>query len=202
MIKESASQLLGKEDVYVVPTSDGSNTLFSKAFQSTYHSIFGAVSESKHTYIQYCLLTQLHRPRISILEFGFGTGLNSFLAFLFAQKHQIQIDYLGYESLPLESSVVRQLDYPGYLAFPGKKDIFFQMHETNAFATDFFQFHRIKEWNSAELTGQFDCIFFDAFDPDTQPELWGQEIFDRLFKLTSQGGCLVTYSSKGKSADG
>ena len=62
----------------------------------------------------------------------------------------------------------------------------------------FFTFNVINHWDVEDLAGKFDCIFFDAFDPDTQPELWGQEIFDRLFNLTSLGGCLVTYSSKGE----
>ncbi len=197
MIKEFISPLLGREDVYVVTTRDGSDTLFSKAYQATYHSNHGAVSESKHTYIQNCLSTQMHLTLIRILEFGFGTGLNAFLAFLFAQKHQKQVDYIGFEAFPLDISIARQLDYPGYLACPEQKDIFIRMHREASFSTDYFQFHRMDHWDIIRLAGPFDCIFFDAFAPGSQPELWEQEMFDHLYKVTSPGGCLVTYCSKG-----
>lgn len=198
MIKESISPLLGRDDVYVLTTCDGSDTLYSHDFQATYHSVYGAVTESKHTYLQSCLNTQQHRPEIRILEFGFGTGLNAFLACLFAQKHQKRVDYYGFEAYPIDPNLARQLDYPGYLAFPEKEDIFNRMHEETSFSADYFQFHRMDHWDIIQLAGPFDCIFFDAFDPGCQPELWKQEMFDHLYKVTSPGGCLVTYCSKGE----
>ncbi len=198
MINKSTSHLLGKDDVFVVTTSDGSDTLFSKAYQSTYHSTFGAVSESKHTFLQNGLKTQLHRSKIRILEFGFGTGLNAFLAFLFSQKHALQIDYTGFEEYPIDMSIICSLDYPGYLVCSEKANAFHQMHELKTFRTDYFKFQRSDQWDILHLDGQFDCIFFDAFDPAAQPELWDQETFDQLFKISSEGGCLVTYCSKGE----
>ncbi len=197
MINESVSPILGRDDLFAVPTSDGSFTLYSKVYKATYHSIFGAVSESKHTYLQKCLNTQLHKDRIKILEFGFGTGLNAFLAFLFSQKHRLQVDYFGLESLPIDISIINDLDYPGYLAFPDQKYILIQMHETNAFKTEYFTFNRHASWSNLPESDRFDCIFFDAFAPDVQPELWDQEMFDRLYQATAPGGCLVTYCAKG-----
>jgi tRNA U34 5-methylaminomethyl-2-thiouridine-forming methyltransferase MnmC len=197
MIDESISPVLGREELFAVPTSDGSFTLYSKTYKATYHSIYGAVSESKHTYLQKCLNTQSHKHWINILEFGFGTGLNAFLAFLFAQKLQLQVDYFGLERLPIDVSIINELDYPGYLAFPGKKDILIKMHETNAFKTEYFTFTRRATWNNLPDSIDFDCIFFDAFSPDVQPELWGQDMFDRLYNITAPGGCLVTYCAKG-----
>lgn len=197
MINESVSPLLGREELFAVPTSDGSFTLYNKLFKATYHSLYGAVSESKHTYRQKCLDTQLHKARICILEFGFGTGLNAFLAFLFSQKHQLQVDYFGLECLPIEVSIINDLDYPGYLAFPDQKDILIKMHETPAFNTEYFTFQRHDSWNSLPDKVDFDCIFFDAFAPEVQPELWGQDMFDRLYRATASGGCLVTYCAKG-----
>lgn len=197
MINESVSPVLGREELFAVPTSDGSFTLYSKIYKATYHSVFGAVSESKHTYQQKCLSTQLTKKRIKVLEFGFGTGLNAFLAYLFSQKHQIQVDYFGLETFPIEVSVINELDYPGYLAFPDQKDILTKMHETEAFETGNFSFHRYELWSNVPDFGEFDCIFFDAFAPDVQPELWNQDMFDRLFHATALGGCLVTYCAKG-----
>ncbi len=197
MINESISPVLGREELFAVPTSDGSFTLYSKAYKATYHSIFGAVSESKHTYQQKCLDTQLYKSRINILEFGFGTGLNAFLAFLFSKKHHIQVSYFGLERYPIHVSIIDDLDYPGYLAFPDQKDTLIKMHETNAFQTEYFTFHRHALWNSFPDSIDFDCIFFDAFAPEVQPELWEQDMFDRLYRVTAPGGCLVTYCAKG-----
>ena len=198
MIKEFISPPLGRDDVYVVTTHDGSDTLYSKAYQVTYHSIYGAVTESKHTYIQNCLLTQGHRERIKILEFGFGTGLNAFLAFLYARKFQKQVDYTGLDRFPIDLSVIKKLDYPGYLACPDSKDVFHRMHELTSFKEENFHFQRMDHVDIFGMTGSFDCIFFDAFDPSAQPELWDQLMFDHLHQLTSPGGCLVTYSAKGE----
>jgi tRNA U34 5-methylaminomethyl-2-thiouridine-forming methyltransferase MnmC len=198
MIKERISPLLGRDDVYVVASRDGSNTLFSREYGATYHSIYGAVSESKHTYIQRCLHTQLNRKEINILEFGFGTGLNAFLAFLTAESYKKQINYTGFEAYPLDLNIVSQLEYSGYLACHEKEAVFMRMHETNAFTENYFQFQRLDYWDIIKLEGPFDCIFFDAFAPESQPELWQQEMFDLLFKVTSPGGCLSTYCAKGE----
>ncbi|MFZ1678684.1 MAG: tRNA (5-methylaminomethyl-2-thiouridine)(34)-methyltransferase MnmD [Saprospiraceae bacterium] len=197
MISESIYPVLGREELFAVHTSDGSFTIYNKIYKATYHSIFGAVSESKHTYQQKCLDTQLHKARIKILEFGFGTGLNAFLAFLFSQKHHLQVDYFGLETFPIDVSIINELDYPGYLAFPDKKDILTKMHETEVFEMENFTFHRYELWSSVPDSGDFDCIFFDAFAPEVQPELWSPDMFDRLFHATAPGGCLVTYCAKG-----
>jgi tRNA U34 5-methylaminomethyl-2-thiouridine-forming methyltransferase MnmC len=197
MIKESTYPFLGREDVFVMTTRDGSNTLFNKSYYEPYHSLYGAVSESRHTYIQYCLMTQSHLSKIRILEFGFGTGLNAFLSFLFAEKHNIKVDYLGFEAYPLEKSIYSQLDYPAYLASPQHEPIFYKMHEKEAFSTSSFHFQRKDQWNIESFTSAFDCIYFDAFAPAAQPELWQQEMFDALYNATANGGCLVTYCSKG-----
>lgn len=198
MINESVSPILGRKELFAIPTSDGSFTLYSQSYKATYHSKFGAVSESKHTFVQKCLNTQLHKSRIKILEFGFGTGLNAFLAFLFSQKHHVLVDYLGLESLPIEISIINELDYPGYLACPGRNDILMKMHEFTSFSSEGFTFRREDTMSITLHSDEFDCIFFDAFAPEVQPELWGQDMFNRLFKATSPGGCLVTYCAKGE----
>src|SRR5690242_19148270 len=116
MMPESISPVAGRDDVYIITTLDGSNTLFSRMWQSSYHSLHGAVSESKHTYLQHCLHTQLHLPSIRIFEFGFGTGLNAFLAYLLSRKLQKKIHYTGFDTCKLSEKIIHELDYPAYLA--------------------------------------------------------------------------------------
>jgi tRNA U34 5-methylaminomethyl-2-thiouridine-forming methyltransferase MnmC len=198
MTTHNISPLLGWEDVYIITTRDGSNTLFSRSHNATYHSVYGAVAESKHVFIQQGLKTQLDRPRINILEFGFGTGLNAFLAYLFSLNQEKEIQYTGIEAYPIDASVARKLDYPYYLAFPEEGDIFLRMHEEESFTSDAFQFNKISSVMDIPASSSFDCIFFDAFAPGAQPDLWDQLIFDTLFSVLSQGGCLVTYCAQGE----
>ncbi|MDZ4749879.1 MAG: tRNA (5-methylaminomethyl-2-thiouridine)(34)-methyltransferase MnmD [Saprospiraceae bacterium] len=190
---------LGWDDVYIVTTRDGSDTLFSRMHNATYHSLFGAVGESKHVFIQHGLKTLVDRPSISILEFGFGTGLNAFLAYLFAITTEKQTQYTGMEAYPIDSEVAQKLNYPQYLAFPEEQDIFLRMHLEDSFSSDSFHFRKLTDYAHILEDEKFDCIFFDAFAPGAQPELWEQPVFDKLFNLTTVGGCLVTYCAQGEA---
>ena len=198
MLKKHDVPFLGRDDVFIIPTLDGSDTLFSKAFGASYHSLNGAVSESRHVFIQYGLQTQSQKTKISILEFGYGTGLNAFLAFLYSIKHQKEISYTGIEAFPIDSLVAGQLNYPSYLAATQYHEIFNRMHTENSFSHGQFHFNKIQWMSDLKSSELWDCIFFDAFSPDIQSEQWQQNIFDRLFELTSVDGCLVTYCAKGE----
>ena len=189
---------LGLDDVFIVPTRDGSDTLFSKTYQATYHSIFGAVSESRHVFIQNGLDTYLDRRDITVLEFGFGTGLNAFMAYIFSLRHGIRLSYTGIEAFPIDLAVARRLNYPNYLAFPEERDVFERMHTEITFSAEQFTFRRIASMSEIPDEDRFDCIFFDAFAPGAQPDLWDQVTFDRLFAFTNHGGCLVTYCAQGE----
>lgn len=192
------SPVLGRDDVFIVPTRDGSNTLFSRAHHATYHSLFGAVSESKHVFIQHGLKSLPERSPIRILEFGFGSGLNAFLAYLFAISHDREIEYTGIEAYPIDSNIAAQLDYPHYLAYPEEGDIFLRMHEEDQLASDSFRFRKIDSLTGIRSDDRFDCIFFDAFAPVHQPDLWDQDTFIALYSLLSPGGCFVTYCAQGE----
>jgi len=191
--------MLGWDDVYIVTTRDGSDTLYSRSHNATYHSLFGAVGESKHVFIQHGLKTLTDRPSNSILEFGFGTGLNAFLAYLFAITSEKQIKYTGIEAYPIDAEIAQKLNYPQYLAFPEEQDIFLRMHLEVSFISDSFHFTKLPGYTHVPADEEFDCIFFDAFAPGAQPELWEQSVFDQLYKLTSEGGCLVTYCAQGEA---
>lgn len=198
MLKKHEVPFLGRDDVFIVPTLDGSDTLFSKAFGATYHSRNGAVSESRHVFIQNGLQTQSHRSKISILEFGFGTGLNAFLAFLYSIKQQKEISYYGIEAFPIDLHVAGHLNYPAYLAATPYSDLFKRLHAENSFSDGQFHFRKLQSITELNSSTMWDCLFFDAFSPDIQSEQWEQNIFDRLFELTSVDGCLVTYCAKGE----
>jgi tRNA U34 5-methylaminomethyl-2-thiouridine-forming methyltransferase MnmC len=183
-------------------TGDGSTTLFSHTFSEHYHSVFGAITESKHVFIENGLQTVTKNP-VSVFEIGFGTGLNAYLACLDAKQNKRTVTYYAIEKFPLENPVVESLNYPGLLATEesGKK-IFNALHEaewgkpvavTSAFSlfkirADLCLFHPIFN---------YDVIFFDAFAPDRQPEMWTTEIFRGLYNKLNPGGILTTYCVKG-----
>lgn len=197
MPADTSLPLLGKDDVYPVLTRDGSATLFSKRFQSTFHSLNGAVSESRHVFVQHGLLTQSFRRKIHVLEFGFGTGLNALLTYLFARKHQTEIQYTALEPYGISWDVIQQLEYPAYLAAPESENALRCMHEQSRGNLSPFHFRKYIDLDQVSNL-QVDCIYFDAFDPSVQNEAWNGDIFRKLFALTSGGGCLVTYCARGQ----
>jgi tRNA U34 5-methylaminomethyl-2-thiouridine-forming methyltransferase MnmC len=160
--------------------------------------MFGAVGESKHVFIQNGLMTQTHRPLVSILEFGFGTGLNALLTYHFSLKQQQQVHYTGIEPFPIDFDIISRLDYAAYLAFPDTKDIFLQLHKEESFSSGSFQFSKIISLDQLPDSTIFDCIFFDAFAPADQPDSWTQPVFDLLYEKTTPEGCLVTYCAQGE----
>ena len=193
------SPTLGWDDVYIVTTRDGSNTLYSRKYDALYHSAFGAVAESKHVFIQYGLNTQHNRASISVLEFGFGTGLNAFLAYLFSIQHNKEVFYTGIEAHPISEQVASRLEFPEYLGVTEEKEIFQRMHCRSRMEAEKFHFQIIPSIMALEAHMAFDCIFFDAFAPGAQPDLWAQPMFDLLFRVTSIGGCIVTYCAQGEA---
>jgi len=185
----------------LVLSEDGSHTLFSQTVYEHYHSTFGAMQESKHVFI----LTGLdyagqNSSSINLLEVGFGTGLNALLAMQWAIVHKIPIKYTGLEAYPISREMVEELNYPELLNLD--KDIFLKMHFDSAERIELSNFFsiqllidRIKEIKLPEE--YFDVVFFDAFSPDVQPEMWSEEIFQKLATAMKSGGVLTTYSTKG-----
>lgn len=184
-------------EVFVVPTRDGSNTVFSHHFGATYHSLFGAVSESKHVFIGEGLLHVQSANPIEILEFGFGSGLNALLAFQFGKNHSTAIHYTGVETVPLPEHVVRQLDYETYLGMPSNV-ILPILHSRDTGTIDDFTFRVCKSLEELPAEDTYHCIFFDAFAPNAQPECWETSVFINLFNKLKPGGVLVTYCARGE----
>lgn len=183
-----------------IRTKDGSHTLFSEAAGEHYHSVFGAVQESEHIFIRAGLEAKQAFPEVlQILEIGFGTGLNALLSLKWAEKHRQQVQYLGIEAFPLAASVLKQLNYAEILQMD--QNVFLQMHRntTQQQITLHFSLQvlhdRLRDFLPEK--DRFHVVFFDAFSPDSQPEMWTEEGFVKLHDVLIPGGTLVTYSCKG-----
>ena len=185
-----------------IVTADGSHTLFSDRFNEIYHSRHGAIQESEHVFIQHGL-AQVHAPALRVFELGFGTGLNAFLAFLFAEQHGRQIHYEGVELYPVATDVAASLNYADELEAGKYKAQFLQLHtaswsEVHQLGSHFsFAKHRIAAMDYQPEAAAFDVIFFDAFAPDVQSDLWSETMFQKMFAMLKAGGRLSTYCAKG-----
>lgn len=186
-------------------TEDHSSTIFSNKYQSTYHSKRGAISESRYVFIRHGLdyIYQKHMPKaLSVLEVGFGTGLNAFLTYQYAQQKHIPIYYETIEPFPLTSTLIQQLNYT---ANDSEDDqfVFKYLHECqwdrDVAISDVFRLQkRLTLLENFTTQQTFDLIYFDAFAPAQQPELWTKPIFRMLFNLLKEGGVLVTYCAQGQ----
>lgn len=186
----------------LVVTKDGSHTIAISEKGVTYHSIHGAIQESNHVFIEAGLQYisgRLERPDIAVFEMGFGTGLNAFLTAINALEKQMKIHYTSVETAPLTLEEASALNYSAIL---GHDDLFQQLHacswDEDVELNDFFTVKKVQT-TLADFTPsqQFDLIYFDAFAPSAQPELWTKEIFEKLFAMLNPNGVLVTYCSKG-----
>lgn len=182
-------------------TADGSTTIHIPEWDEQYHSKHGAIQEAKHVFIKNGL-SLFTNQRISILEIGFGTGLNCFITFLEAPKMKLAIDYVGVEAYPLDSEEVEKMNYVNQLEANEFSAVFNEMHKQDwelksEISPDFSLTKRKQFFNEINDENQFDLIYFDAFGARVQPELWTEEIFEKMYKSLKTGGVLVTYSAKG-----
>ena len=182
-------------------TMDGSHTLYVKELDEHYHSHFGAITESKHVFINAGLRAAIGNS-INIFEMGFGTGLNAFLTLADVKGSGKSIHYTGLEKHPLGSKTYRSLNYSSLISDPGG-DYFIPLHEcpwdADITITKEFTLRKIEgDITSLEIIDQFDLVYYDAFGPDKQPELWTAEIFSRTYRSMRSGAILTTYSSKGQ----
>lgn len=188
---------------FLKTTLDGSTTFFVPELDEHFHSINGAVQESAHVFIK-AGLNALIKKKITLFEVGFGTGLNALMTFIETQKNQIEVDYYAIEKYPLTYSEYNQLNYNNALGVD-LKTIFNQMHQCNwNESTEIkpgFKLTKIEadliNFNYEKIP-PIDLIFFDAFAPDKQPELWTSDIFKKLYEKSSIGAILSTYSAKGE----
>lgn len=185
----------------ILHTADGSTTIHLIDWDEHYHSKHGAIQEAYHVFIKNGL-AQVFLDKFSILEIGFGTGLNAFITYLEAQKTSKIIDYIGVEAYPVDSSEIRQLNYVSELNAIEFQSIFDEMHhvfweQKNQISTNFSLTKRQQFFQNIDDENTFDLIYFDAFGARVQPELWTEEVFEKMYKSLKINGILVTYAAKG-----
>lgn len=182
-------------------TYDGSHTIYNSEIDEYYHSIFGAITESKYIFIDKGLNYSIANP-VKVLEIGFGTGLNAFLTLIECLKNNKPIIYESIELFPLITELARNLNY-AELINPLYAKYFIQLHECkwneNITIIPGFCFKKIYgNVTEIEIPLGFDVVFFDAFSPEKQPELWSEGVFSKIHKAMNQGGILTTYCAKGE----
>ena len=175
-------------------TGDGSPTLRHPVTGDAYHSVRGAVGESEHVFNREGFLCS-ESPHVRIFEAGFGSGLNAWLTAQAARREGRTVFYEAVERYPVDPQTARKLSYatdPLFRALhdaawnvPVGIDERFTLKKVEAALEDY------------RFDTTFDLVYFDAFAPDTQPELWSKELFARLYACLAPGGTLVTYSAKG-----
>lgn len=181
-------------------TKDGSHSMFSEQHGVSYHSIHGAIQETEHVFINAALLHRLPATSLFILDIGFGTGLNAYMTYIKSNQIKVPIQYFGIEAYPISIEEAKKLNYSELL-------------ETNS--DDFLKFH-LSEWNSPlslsqnftltkvqqkfealDYQNKFDIIYFDAFAPNAQPELWEEDILQKMYNALKVNGVFTTYCAKG-----
>lgn len=186
----------------IIITSDGSNTLFVPELNETYHSRHGAISESAHVFVKEGFEFISSKNELSILEVGFGTGLNAWMTLLAARNVKRKVKFTSLEIHPLDWELVSQLNYLSHKSDSLEAGMYAKMH-TCSWGNDcqissFFRLKKLKlKLQETHFENAFDLIYFDAFAPQIQPELWTQEIFESMFESLILGGILVTYCAKG-----
>ncbi len=183
-------------------TDDGSRTVRRLADQVTYHSMRGALQGSLHVYFHAGLSHLTDEAKdITIFEVGFGTGLNALLSYRFALKHQIKITYHSIEKHKLPESVYSQLRYPELLSI--NPAVFEEFHDQPAgkyreYGRFFDLIIHEHDIFSHRHDAEYDVVFFDAFGPGADPEIWQDDVLHELYKSMRSGSCLVTFCAQGE----
>jgi len=189
---------------FLVPTADGSLTLFQPEVGEHYHSKHGALQESKHVFLNSGLvyfLAQEPQKQVRILEVGLGTGLNFLLTADYAQKQNLQLDYIAIEAYPLSETLLAQTGYNQYVE-EAIWDGFLAKYKSSLTETTSISQGinlKVEKCLLADFTtqGQVDVIYFDAFAAIHQPEMWTTEALEKVCRYLKPGGVFVTYAITG-----
>jgi tRNA U34 5-methylaminomethyl-2-thiouridine-forming methyltransferase MnmC len=187
----------------IIITKDGSHSMLVPELDEQYHSIHGAVQEAKHVFLKMGLGDYLHQTGgpINVFELGFGTGLNAFLSAQWASINQQIINYTSIEKYPLSKGEFQQLNYGDFV---GEKKLYQKINTSKW--NEFIQISKCFKLRKLELDliedqtpSGFDLIFFDAFAPNKQPQLWEVSIFEKMHSILNPKGFLVTYCCQGQA---
>lgn len=184
-----------------IKTADGSTSIYLEEMDEHYHSKHGAIAESNHIFIRNGLLPKSGLNEISVFEVGMGTGLNVMTTIKAAEEHQLLVDYHTVEAFPIKEEELNFINFSDLLSI--EESLFQEIHsspwEKSVQLMPNFKLTKYqKKLNELELkTEQFDVIYFDAFAPEKQEEMWTESIFRKMFDSLKSEGILVTYCVKG-----
>lgn len=189
----------------IILTSDNSHTIEIPELKVTYHSRHGAIAESQHVFIEAGLnyYTSNHVTKVNILEMGFGTGLNALLTLIEKDQQDLFVHYTAIEKFPISIGEAGILNYHRNLLKPGLREAFMEMHECewskDVLIKEGFILKKVQTDLHQFIPSQkFNVIYYDAFAPAAQPELWTQDIFKKIADMMEDDAVLVTYCSKGE----
>jgi len=184
-------------------TKDGSHTLVSKEYGELYHSHNGSIQEAEHIFIKNGL-QKIDKKNITVFEMGFGSGLNAIMAYYFALENEVNVNYNTIEAFPVSSETAKELNYNDFLKKDDYLNIFSKLHKVewnkkNEIATNFslFKIHQKIEDLDVDKISKVDIIFYDAFAPNAQANLWEEEILTKMYRLLKPNAFLITYCAKG-----
>lgn len=191
----------------LIETADGSHTIHSEAFNASYHSTHGSIQETKTVFIDAGLNYFINNgfEKINILEIGFGTGLNAFMTYLEAKNKQIDIDYDSFELYPIGVETAQKLNYPELLDAVSDEDNFHALHKNPGSTLSIklcdkrhLNFNLfIDNFEHHSFNSSYDLIYFDAFAPNIQPQLWQELFLQKMYDALTVNGILVTYCAQG-----
>lgn len=187
----------------VIQTSDGSKTIRIIDLDENYHSSHGAFQEAEHVFIKYGLLELKDKNELRIFEMGFGTGLNAFLTAVKATQLNLKVEYHGIEAYPVSQEELFDLQYADIMG-DSYRLVYEKIQEVSWDKLNEINLHfgLNKIQGKLEETGlpenYFDIIYYDAFGPRAQEEMWSVELFDKMYKCLKPDGFLVTYCAKGQ----
>ncbi len=192
---------MGSNEIFT--TQDGSHSVISPVYGVSYHSRYGAIQESRHVFLEsglYYLLPQ--KSGVTVLEMGFGTGLNALLTLLASANRGVSVHYTAYELNPLAPDEALSLNYPTLLQGPEADSSFRALHQSDWEKTvdllPGFQLEkRNRDFRTLAESDRYDLVYYDAFAPEAQPELWTDETLEKVVKAMKPGGVFVTYCAKG-----
>ena len=189
------------EETGIFKTKDGSHSILSKKFGVTYHSKHGAIQETQHVFIDYGLKSKMDtQKQISILEIGFGTGLNAFMTLLEIENLAIEVDYHTFEAYPISIETAKKLNYAALLNT--NPDLFLELHQVDnnhkiEITPNFYLTKYYKYFDEINFKNKFDIIYFDAYGPGQQPELWEKPLLSKMYDALKHDGLLTTYCAQG-----
>lgn len=189
----------------IIETADGSSTFYNEELDETYHSRHGAIQEAEHVFLKMGLEEVMkEKNSIDLLEMGFGTGLNALLTALKAKESACEINYVGIEAYPLEPQELALVNYADQINNVEAKDFMQSIHqsewEKETEVNSYFKLNKRELFfEDLDFENCFDLIYFDAFGPQVQADLWTEDIFKRMFKALRINGLLTTYCAQGNA---